>query len=83
MASIAPLTGSELFDCAKANGSKDIETVASRCGYGNDINAFEQALQQAGQHLGLEIHSFDDLTKPPQERETEGVEIAPESLGQL
>lgn len=82
MSANASLTGSELIDCARANGSKGIEIACERCGYGHDMAAFEQALQQAGAHLGIEIHGFDDLVNPPEKAET-GVEVAPESLSQL
>lgn len=83
MASAAPLTGSELIDCARANGPKGVEVAASRCGYGDDITAFESALQKAGEHIGTQINSFEDLAKPPDDRQETGVEVAPESLSEL
>lgn len=83
MAATTPLTGSELIDCARANGSKGINVAAERCGYGNDTLSFETALQQAGEHIGVEIASFEDLIKPPSERQESGVEVAPDSLSQL
>lgn len=82
MASTAPLTGSELIDCAKANGPKGVEVAASRCGYSNDVAAFETALHRAGEHIGVEINSFADLIHPPVPQET-GVEVSPESLSEL
>ena len=82
MASTAPLTGSELIDCARANGPKGVEVAASRCGYDN-VPAFETALQKAGEHIGIEINSFEDLISPPDDRQESGVEVAPESLGEL
>ncbi|WP_416666984.1 hypothetical protein [Egbenema bharatensis] len=78
-----PLTGSELIDCARANSSKGLEVTASRCGYGNDLDSFEAALRDAGTHIGVEIDRFEDLTKPPQEQQQTGVEVAPDSLSEL
>jgi len=82
MASTAPLTGSELIDCAKANSPKGVEIAASRCGYRN-IAAFETALVEAGDRLGIEINSFEDLNRSSSDRQEPGVEIAPDSLDSL
>lgn len=81
MATSPPLRGSELIDCARAN-SKGIEVAAQRCGYDQDRSAFEQALQQAGNQIGVEIQGFQDLISDRQQSET-GVEIAPDSPSQL
>ncbi|MBL1179402.1 hypothetical protein [Pantanalinema sp. GBBB05] len=83
MAATTPLTGSELIDCARANSSKGLKVTAERCGYGNDTLSFETALQQAGEHIGVTIASFEDLVKPPSDRQDEGMEVAPDSLSQL
>ncbi|MBD1909975.1 MULTISPECIES: hypothetical protein [unclassified Leptolyngbya] len=61
MASTERLTGSELIDCARANSSQGIRAAASRCGYGSNIAAFEAALREAGEHIGVDIPSFEDL----------------------
>ncbi len=81
MAATAPLIGSELIDCARANGKKGVEIAAERCGY-LDVPSFEAALHAAGEHIGVEINSFTDLIKPPSNQPA-GVEIAPDSSGQL
>lgn len=78
MTSTTPLTGSELIDSARANSQKGVDTAAFRCGYGDDVTAFETALQQAGAHIGVEIRSFEDLLKPANDRQEVGVEVAPE-----
>lgn len=52
MASSAPLKGTDLIDCARANASKEIEITAQRCGYGEDIATFERELKQAGDYIG-------------------------------
>lgn len=82
MASAAPLTGTYLIDCAKANGKKGVEIAAQNCGYGSDIATFERELQQAGSFIGLEIDNFDDLIAIRQTDES-GIEIAPESPTQF
>lgn len=81
MASTAPLTGSELIDFAKANGPKGREAAADRCGYGSDLAAFENALKAASNHLGLGIHSFDDLVNPPGEERMSGVQVGDVQIG--
>ncbi|ACK71594.1 conserved hypothetical protein [Gloeothece citriformis PCC 7424] len=83
MASSAPLKGSELIDCARANGEQGIEVAAYRCGYGNDLARFEQQLREAGQHIGVEINGFDDLVNNRQGNEQRGVVIAPDTPSQL
>ncbi|WAL58775.1 hypothetical protein [Thermocoleostomius sinensis] len=83
MASTAPLTGSELIDCARANSPKGIKIAASRCGYGEDIAAFEAALHQAGEHLGIEINRFEDLIHSASDRQETGIDVAPDSPSDL
>ena len=82
MASEKPLSGAELIDCARANIAEGIEVTAKRCGYGNDIAAFQRELHKAGQSLGLDISEFRDLN-PNLKIDTPGIEIAPESTTQF
>lgn len=82
MASSAPLHGTDLIDCARANASKGIEIAADRCGYGQDLDTFEQELQKAGDHIGVEIQGFQDLITDSR-TEDPGVEIAPDTPTQL
>ncbi|MCC5655038.1 hypothetical protein LC609_35805 [Nostoc sp. XA013] len=82
MASLAPLTGTELIDCAKANGSKGIKIAAQNCGYSSDITTFERELQKAGRAIGLEIDNFDDVIAIRQTDEP-GIKIVPQSPTQL
>jgi hypothetical protein len=70
MASSEPLQGLELIDCAKANGHEDIASAAERCGYSNDLEAFEQALRRAGEAIGVEIQNFNDLNSGPKDVST-------------
>jgi hypothetical protein len=83
MASQAPLVGSELIDCARANSERGIEIAAIRCGYGEDIAAFERQLQKAGEHIGVKIHSFHDLNDTPNDLKEPEIVIAPESATQF
>lgn len=82
MTSSAPLKGTDLIDCARANAKKGIEVTAQRCGYGNDLATFERELQLAGNHIGVEIHSFDDLIHTGRTQQA-GVEVGPDSLSEL
>jgi hypothetical protein len=61
MKSSEPLQGLELIDCARANGNESLETAAERCGYHNNIAAFEQELRKAGEAIGVKIQDFSDL----------------------
>lgn len=80
----APLYGTDLIDCAEANATKGIEVAAQRCGYGEDLANFERELRKAGNHIGIEIHSFNDLIKnQPKSEQEPGIEVAPESPTQL
>lgn len=58
---LTPLTDTNLIICARANANRGIEVASSLCGYGQDLHGFQQALQQAGEHLGIKINGFDDL----------------------
>ncbi|MDJ0734337.1 MAG: hypothetical protein QNJ47_09725 [Nostocaceae cyanobacterium] len=83
MASSTPLTGIELIDCARANSNAGIELAAERCGYGQDLNAFESQLQQDCDRMGISISSFQDLITMEQKINPPGIEIAPDSKAQL
>ena len=61
MASSTPLQGTELVDCARANAKQGIETAASQCGYGGDINMFAQALKQACEEMNLQVKELSEL----------------------
>ena len=84
MASSTPLHDNELIDCAKANAKYEIEVVSERCGYGDDLAAFERELKKACDSIGVEIESFKDLREdePKNEAET-GAEIAPDAPNRL
>lgn len=84
MANSQPLQGPELIDCARANAKKGLLTVAQQCGYGEDTKAVWNSLQQAGQNMGIELKSLDDLiTEHDREKEIRSIEIAPESSSEL
>lgn len=84
MTSSAPLRGTDLIDCAKANEDKGIELAAQRCGYGDDLAKFEQELQQACAHIGIKIQGFSDLLKHRQEaEEAPGEVVGPDTPTQL
>lgn len=61
MASSTPLQGTELVDCARANAKQGIETAASQCGYGGDLNKFAQALKQACEEMNLQVKELSEL----------------------
>ena len=78
------LQGSELIDCAKANGSKGIEVASQRCGYGEDLDTFERELRKAGEHIGIKIEGFQDLiTERRDDERVKGEVISPDSQSQL
>lgn len=83
MASPAPLYGTDLIDCARANGPKGIEVAAQRCGYGDDFATFERELSKAGDMIGVEIQGFHDLVTDQRKQQEPGIEIAPDSPTQL
>jgi hypothetical protein len=82
MTSSAPLRGTDLIDCARANAPKGIEVAAQRCGYGSDLSTFEHELQKAGDRIGVEIHGFTDLLHPGEAKQA-GVEVGPDTLSEL
>lgn len=82
MTSSAPLRGTDLIDCARANAQKGLEVAAQRCGYGSDLATFERELQRAGDHIGIEIQGFADLLHP-REANPAASEVGPGSLPEL
>jgi hypothetical protein len=83
MASPQKLKGIELIDCAKANAKQGLEVAARLCGY-NDVSEFQQELQQACQHIGVEISELSDLiTEQQSVLQTGGIEISPETDSEL
>lgn len=84
MAASTPLQGTELIDCARANGREGLEAAAYHCGYGDDLATFEAALKQACDQIGVDINSFGDLTKTSQiQAQVLGEIVAPNSPTQL
>ena len=85
MSSSFPLTGLALIDCAKANATAGTEIAAERCGYGDDIAAFQSALKSACTDIAVgDVNSVYDLITPQQRVVTQGgEEIAPESPSKL
>jgi hypothetical protein len=83
MTAPAPLHGSELLDCAKANASQGIQTAANLCGYSDDIVSFERELHSAAQHMGIKLHGFQDLTKTAEVQKPIGIEVAPDTSTEL
>lgn len=84
MATPETLQGTELIDCAKANGKYGIEITADRSGYGTDIQKFEAELKQACDHIGINYTSFDHFLSPsPKSQEDVGEIVAPDTPGQL
>ncbi len=61
MASLKPLHGTELVDCARANAKQGIETAAYQCGYGDDLNKFAQALRKACEEMNLQVKELNEL----------------------
>jgi hypothetical protein len=83
MASSTPLQGSELIDCARANSKQGMAIAAQNCGYGNDLDTFDEAVKKAGQAIGIEIKQFSDLIEGKETLIEPGIEIAPDTPGQL
>lgn len=84
MAAPETLHGSELIDCARANGTYGIEVAAERCGYGNDLDRFQHELKQACDRMGITFDSFNDLLKSSTKEQQElGEIVAPDTPNQL
>jgi hypothetical protein len=67
MASSVPLQGSELISCAKANAKQGLTTTAKLCGYGDNIELFQNNLKQAGQDIGVDLEDLSDLITTQQQ----------------
>lgn len=84
MSTSTPLEGTELIDCARANGNDGIEIAAERCGYGQDIKAFENKLKKACQSIGVEFNHFNDILKSSTDYHKDaGLIVAPETPSEL
>ncbi|MDX2242463.1 MAG: hypothetical protein NW224_17390 [Leptolyngbyaceae cyanobacterium bins.302] len=84
MATTEPLQDTELVDCARANGTQGMNVAAELCGYGTDLDAFEHALKQACDRMGITYETFSDLLKPPTTAIQElGEIVAPDTPDQL
>lgn len=84
MTASRPLQDTDLVDCARANGPQGIEVAADLCGYGKDLEAFEHALKQACDRMGITYDTFGDLLKPPTTAIQElGEIVAPDTPDQL
>jgi hypothetical protein len=77
MASLKPLYGNDLIDCARANVGEGINIAAERCGY-DDLAIFELELRKAANSMGVKIHDFKDLMAVQKESDV-GVIVAPET----
>lgn len=79
-----PLQGLELIDCAKASATQGLKTAAYQCGYGKDLNRFQQTLKQACQDIGVEIQELSDLITDQQSViNIGGIEVAPDTPSEL
>lgn len=85
MASPTPLQGIELVDCAKANAKQGLQVAAHQCGYGQDLDRFQQSLEQACQGIGVNIQELSDLITDQQavRRAAGGIEVAPDTPSEL
>jgi len=85
MASSAPLKGTDLVDCAKANAKQGIETAAFLCGYGTDLDTFRQELSNACEEMNLQVSELQELITAPDARLNIGVGevVAPDSPADL
>ena len=61
MSASTPLTGPELVSCARSNARRGVNVAADSCGYGNDVTAFEQALEDACKAMGVEVTTFAEV----------------------
>ena len=84
MASPTPLEDTDLIDCAKANAKEGIATAAHLCGYGEDINSFQQKLKQACDRIGVKYNELSDLiTDQDIIIDRGGIEVAPDTPSEL
>ncbi len=85
MASSTPLQGTELVDCARANAKQGIETAASLCGYGEDVNTFATALRQACEEMNLQVRELSELISDQEMilQMGKGEVVAPDTASEL
>jgi hypothetical protein len=84
MASSERLTHLDLIDCAKANAQQGVAVAAYLCGYGQDVDTFQQALRDACHQIGVDITELSDLVTEQQNvRQAGGIEIAPDTASEL
>lgn len=62
----SPLKGTELISCAKSIAIHGADAAAKACGYGDDVAAFEQSLDQACEEAGIHIQGLGDLVNRDQ-----------------
>ena len=85
MAAQSPLTGVVLVDCAKANAKDGLAIAATQCGYGDDIEGFQNALKSACDEMGVTLDDLSDLiseSKQPWPTQV-GLEAAPDSPSEI
>lgn len=84
MTAAKPLKDIELIDCARANATQGLETAAKLCGYGSDIETFQQALKDAFDAKGIKADDLTDLiAERPTIKPRIGIEVAPDSEADL
>jgi hypothetical protein len=80
MTSSTPLQGIELISCAKANVEQGLTAACQLCGYGENIQLFQQNLVLAGQEIGVDLDQLTDLTTVQQRvREKGEIEVVPDT----
>ncbi|MGK7911813.1 MAG: hypothetical protein AB4050_10095 [Synechococcus sp.] len=77
MASLKPLKGILLIDCAEANLENGLQTTTYQCGYQSNVEAFTSALLGACQEARVDIRDLNVF------RRSEGIEISPSSKGNI
>lgn len=84
MASSTPLKDTDLIDCARANAPQGVAIATQLCGYGDDINTFQQELKKACERIGVKFNGLNDLITDQQSViEHGGVEVAPDTASEL
>lgn len=85
MASETPLTGVVLVDCARANAERGLAIATRQCGYGENTETFQSALQAACSEMGVNIHSLSELLETEQQQKSRqhGTVVAPETKDEL
>lgn len=84
MGSPTHLQGVELISCAKANAQQGLETAAQQCGYGENIQLFQQNLVLAGEKIGVDLDQLSDLITLQQEARKMGtISVAPDTASEI